>query len=36
MVVEMRDDQILSVQPDTIVGYTHSPIGGPRETIPFR
>jgi hypothetical protein len=36
MVVETHDEKILSVQPDTIVGYTHSPIGGPRETIPFR
>jgi hypothetical protein len=35
-VVEMRDEQTLSVEPDTIVGYTHSPIGGSREDIPFR
>ncbi|MFZ0887735.1 MAG: hypothetical protein WA005_04725 [Candidatus Binataceae bacterium] len=34
--VEMRDERILSVQPDTTVGYTHSPIGGSREDIPFR
>ena len=32
----MRNEQILSVEPDTIVGYTHSPIGGSREDIPFR
>jgi hypothetical protein len=36
LVVEMRDEQILSVEPDTMVGYTHSPIGGSREDIPFR
>jgi len=35
-VVEMRDEQTLSVQPDTMVGYTHSPIGGSREEVPFR
>jgi hypothetical protein len=35
-VVEMRDEQILSVEPDTMVGYTHSPIAGPREEVPFR
>ena len=34
--VEMRDEQILSVEPDTMVGYTHSPIAGPREEVPFR
>ena len=34
--VEMRDEQTLSVQPDTMVGYTHSPIGGSREEVPFR
>jgi hypothetical protein len=36
LVVEMRDEQTLSVEPDTMVGYTHSPIGGSREDIPFR
>jgi hypothetical protein len=36
MALEMRDDRILLTQPDTMVGYTHSPVGGPRETIAFR
>jgi hypothetical protein len=36
MVVETQDEKIVSAEPGTIVGYTHSPIGGPRETIPFR
>jgi len=35
-VVEMRDEQTLAVEPNTVVGYTHSPIGGSREDIPFR
>ena len=32
----MRDEQMLCVEPKTMVGYTHSPIGGSREDIPFR
>jgi len=36
MVVEMRDEQILRVDPATIVGYTHSQVGGSRENISFR
>jgi hypothetical protein len=32
----MRDDEPLSMEPTTLVGYSHSAIGGPRETIPFR
>ena len=34
--VDMRDEQTLSVEPNTMVCYTHSPIGGSREDIPFR
>jgi hypothetical protein len=36
LVVEMRDEQMLAVEPATMVGYTHSAIGGTREDIPFR
>jgi hypothetical protein len=36
MQVRMRDDDVVSMEPATLVGYTHSPIGGPRETIGFR
>ena len=36
MAVEMCDDRILSVEPETIVGYSHSAIGGSRENIGFR
>jgi hypothetical protein len=36
MEVRMRDDDILSMEPASLVGYTHSAIGGPRETIGFR
>jgi hypothetical protein len=32
----MRDEQTLSVEPNTMVGYTHSPIGGSHEDVPFR
>ncbi len=34
--VEMRDGRLRSLAPAGVVGYTHSPIGGPRETIAFR
>jgi len=36
MVVEMQDEEILSVHPETIVGYTHSAVGGTQETRPYR
>jgi hypothetical protein len=36
MVVEMKDDKILSVEPDTIVGYLYSEIGGSLESRPYR
>jgi hypothetical protein len=36
MVVEMKDEDILSVQPETVVGYTYSEIGGTLETRPYR
>ena len=36
MTVEMHDEQIVRVEPATIVGYTHSVIGGSRENIGFR
>ncbi|MCH8224490.1 MAG: hypothetical protein IIC97_01340 [Chloroflexi bacterium] len=34
--VEMRDEEVLSVQPDTMVGYAYSEIGGSPETRPWR
>jgi hypothetical protein len=36
MIVEMRDEQVLSVQPATMVGYAYSQVGGPAENRPFR
>lgn len=36
VVIEMRDEEILSVEPPTIVGYTSSPVGGEASTRPFR
>ena len=29
LVVEMRDAQVLSVSPETMVGYAYSEVGGP-------
>jgi len=36
MVVEMRDEEILLVDPDTIVGYSAAEVGGEASTRPFR
>ena len=36
MTVEMRDDEILLVEPDTLVGYASAPVGGEASTRPFR
>lgn len=36
LVVELRDDEILVVEPDTMVGYTRSPVGGDAASRPFR
>ncbi len=36
MVVEMNDAAIISVEPETMVGYTSSEIGGDPATRPFR
>ena len=36
MVVEMRDEEILLVEPDTMVGYTSAEVGGEASTRPFR
>ncbi|HSF47319.1 MAG TPA: hypothetical protein VLA73_03035 [Burkholderiales bacterium] len=36
LVVEMRDEQILTVQPGDIVGYSYSQVGGPAENRPWR
>ena len=36
MVVEMQDENLLSVEPETMVGYTHSEVAGPAENRPFR
>ncbi len=34
--IVMRDEEILSVDPPTMVGYTHSMVGGDAATRPFR
>jgi hypothetical protein len=36
IVVEMRDEQVLSVQPETMVGYAYGAVGGAAENRPFR
>jgi len=36
MVVEMKDEKLLSAEPETIVGYTHSAVGGPADNRPYR
>ena len=36
MVVELRDEEILLVEPDTLVGYTSAEVGGEASTRPFR
>lgn len=36
LMVEMRDEQILAVQPQSIVGYSYSQVGGPPENRPWR
>ncbi len=34
--IELRDEEILSVSPPTMVGYTRSPVGGDAASRPFR
>jgi hypothetical protein len=36
MVIEMRDEQVLTLEPDTMVGYAYSQVGGELETRPYR
>ena len=36
MSVELLDDEIVSAEPETMVGYTHSEVGGDAATRPFR
>lgn len=36
LTVEMRDEQILTVQPRQMVGYSYSQVGGPAENRPWR
>lgn len=36
LVVEMRDEAILTAQPPEMVGYAYSQIGGPAENRPWR
>lgn len=36
MTVEMQGEQIIAVEPDTIVGYSSQPVGGEASTRPFR
>ncbi|WP_419553704.1 organomercurial lyase [Candidatus Poriferisodalis sp.] len=34
--IEMQDEEILSIDPPTMVGYTRSPVGGDAANRPFR
>ena len=34
--IEMKDEEILSVNPETMVGYAYTEIGGAPETRPYR
>jgi hypothetical protein len=36
IVVEMRDEHVLTVQPQEMVGYAYSEVGGPPEARPWR
>ena len=36
MVLELLDEEILLVEPDTVVGYTSAEVGGDPSTRPFR
>jgi len=36
VIVEMQDEQMLSVEPDTLVGYAYSQVGGSADSRPFR
>ena len=36
MAVEMCDEEILLVEPETMVGYTSAEVGGEASTRPFR
>jgi hypothetical protein len=36
LTVEMRDEEVLAIEPGTMVGYTRSPVGGSPEDRPFR
>ena len=36
MVVELRDEELLSIEPDTLVGYTSAEVGGEASSRPFR
>jgi hypothetical protein len=36
IVVEMRDEQILTAEPQGIAGYAYSQIGGPADNRPWR
>ena len=34
--IELYDDEIVSIDPPTMVGYTRSPVGGAADTRPLR
>jgi hypothetical protein len=34
--IEMKDEEILSVNPETMVGYAYTEVGGAPETRPYR
>ena len=36
IVIEMRDEELISVEPEGVVGYASGQIGGPPEDRPYR
>ena len=36
ILVELHDEQVLAVQPEGMVGYAYSQVGGPPENRPYR
>lgn len=36
MAIAMRDEEVLLVEPEGIVGYSYSASGGAPETLPYR
>ena len=36
IVVQLHDDRVLAAEPDSIVGYAYSQVGGPPDSRPWR